>query len=183
MLCGRDEDPVRLEIDHINGNASDHWASNLRLVHHSCNARHWNQGFQSGQRVSHQPKEENMLPPPQLQLEPVSPEVRLNREYEPVFRRMCLAQVKDWKAKGETGSKSALRIEAREYVGCSREASYSYMERLFAPNGPLEEEEDQYAGAFYVRFRDPQDNNLTIEELEKKYPKEGRRFANDPSLR
>jgi hypothetical protein len=49
------------------------------------------------------------------------------------------------------------------------------MERLFAPNGPFFEKEDYYAGEYFVDFRDEKDVNLSLDDLESKYPKEGRR--------
>lgn len=52
MLCHRDADSCTLEIDHIDGNASNHMATNLRLVHHACNSRDWNRQHAKTDRKS-----------------------------------------------------------------------------------------------------------------------------------
>ena len=105
--------------------------------------------------------------------EPTSPEVLLNREYEPMFHRYCFHKVRESKTGGTTLTRSDLRIEAREYIGCSQQTSYSYFESLFAPNRPFVEKQDYFTNSTYVDFRDPKDVNLTIEELEAKYSKGG----------
>lgn len=53
------------------------------------------------------------------------------------------------------------------------------MERLFAPNGPFVEKNDYCTDLLYVDFRDPKDINLGLNELEAKYPKEGRRKSSN----
>lgn len=175
MICGRDADLASLEIDHKDGNAGNNLASNLQLVHHSCNSKQWNRMFSMGKLPSVQGKREKGLQA--AYIDSTSPEVILNREYEPTFRRYCFEQVRKVKVENGSLSKQQLRILAREFVGCSQQTSYSYMERLFAPNGPFIEKQDIYAGTFYVDFRDPRDINLSLEELTAKYPKEGRRRA------
>lgn len=179
MICGRDEmaDPrTNLEIDHKDDNASNHFASNLQLAHHVCNSRRWNRDFRNKQ-ISDQPKREIGLLAPQLELSPTSPEVKLNREYEPIFRRYCFEELKKYKKEGCALTKTELRIRAREYTGCSLQTSYSYIERLFASNGPFTVREDLCVGIIYVDFRDYKDINLNVEKLEIKYPKEGQRVS------
>ena len=182
MICGRDADTLHLEIDHINGDACNNSAANLRLAHHSCNSRAWNRSI-AVQKLSGQPKREKGLLAPQLELEPTSPEVRLNREYEPPFRRFCFQKVRESKISETTLSRGQLRLDARDYVGCSQQTSYSYMERFFSSNGPFVEKRDVYANTTYIDFRDAKDVNLTLEDLEAKYPKEGRIKSAKPELR
>lgn len=168
MICTRDAERQTLEIDHIDGNASNHWSWNLRLVHHSCNSKDWNRRHAKQTMSSVQGERERAagsIP---------SIEISLNKHYEPSFRRYCFARALESKANGTAISKNDLRIMAREFVGCSGATAYSYMERLFAPNGPLMEKLDAYDDTPYVRFRDPTDFNLTVQQLESKYPKEGR---------
>ncbi len=102
-------------------------------------------------------------------------ETSRNREYEPLFRRKSFEVVKLKWSESETITKTDLRVMVREFVGCSSQSSYSYVERLFAPEiGPLIEDEDNH---FFVRFRYHKDLNLSIEDLEAKFPKSGQRFA------
>ena len=184
-ICLREEaDPERnLEIDHIDGNAANHHASNLRLVHHSCNSKEWNRKFWGIQRPSDHCKSGRGLLASSPVLPPTSPEVRLNREYEPHFRKFCFQKVKESISSGKPISRNDLRIEARNYVGCSQQTSYSYMERLLAPNGPFVDREDAFAGIFYVAFKDYRDQNLTLVALESKFPKEGQRVSQNPEMK
>jgi hypothetical protein len=63
MICAKEEqDPLNLEIDHKDGNAANHHASNLRLVHHRCNSKEWNRRFWNMQQVSTQSKGEISTP-------------------------------------------------------------------------------------------------------------------------
>lgn len=181
MLCGRDEPDHwhDLEIHHVDGNASNHSFPNLQLAHHICNSRDWNQKQYGVHQASSQVKRGNRVLAPQF--EPA--EVVMNRQYEPLFRRFCFNKVSEASKQKSITSKSDLRIDAREYVGCSQQTSYSYMERLFAKNGPLMECADTFSGELYVRFRDPKDLNLTVADLESKYPKEGRRKSASSDLR
>ena len=183
MLCGREVDALSLEIDHKDGNAANHFASNLQLVHHSCNSREWNRTSLSVQQASDQCKREKGVLAPHVTREPTSPEVLLNREYEPMFRRYCFHKVRESKTSGTTLTRGELRIDTREYVGCSQQTSYSYFERLFAPNGPFVEKPDYFINTTYVDFRDSKDVNLTVEELEAKYPKDGMRKSSKFELR
>ena len=89
-----------------------------------------------------------------------------------MFRRYCFHKVRESKTSGTTLTRGELRIDTREYVGCSQQTSYSYFERLFAPNGPFVEKQDYFTNSTYVDFRDSKDVNLTVEELEAKYPKD-----------
>ena len=57
VICGRDADTLHLEIDHVNGDSTNHSASNLRLAHHSCNSRAWSRSF-AARKLSDQPKRE-----------------------------------------------------------------------------------------------------------------------------
>ncbi|MGD0330229.1 MAG: HNH endonuclease [Nitrososphaeria archaeon] len=184
MICGREEKDAwnNLQIDHKDGNAGNHLASNLQLAHQRCNTMQWNKMFQNRQQVSCQPKREIGVLAPSPEYQPTSPEVVLNMEYEPVFRRFCFAKAKEAKLNGPTVSRTDLRILARNYVGCSLQTAYSYMERLFAPNGPFVEKNDYCTGLLYVDFRDPKDINLGLNELEAKYPKEGQRKSSCEQL-
>jgi hypothetical protein len=179
MICSKEErDPLNLEIDHEDGNSVNHHTSNLRLVHHRCNSREWNRRFWNTQQVSTQSKRGIVLLAPQDDLMPISQEVRLNRMYEPLFRRFCLQKVLESKFNGPPVNKNELRVTAREYIGCSYQSSYSYVERLFAPNGPFFEKDDYCSGEKFVDFRDQTDVKLSLADLESKYPKEGRRLSN-----
>lgn len=81
--------------------------------------------------------------------------------------------------KDETAkTKADIRQFLREFVGCSGPTSYSYDERLYAPDiGPLLEDYDRLDGSYFVRFWNYGDYNLTVDELVQKYPKEGQRFS------
>ncbi|GIU71363.1 MAG: hypothetical protein KatS3mg003_0842 [Candidatus Nitrosocaldaceae archaeon] len=173
MICNREEPNIdNLEIDHKNGNPADHRAENLRLAHHRCNAREYHK------RMSSQCQRDATRQASSFN----SPEVILNREYEPAFRKYCFKKVLECVKNGTTIKRDDLRKEARDYVGCSLQTSYSYMERLFLDNGPLEEVEDYYTGEKYVKFKDPKDANLSVEQLMLKYPKEGRRYSKNVDL-
>ncbi len=177
MICGREEKYVdNLEIDHINGNASDHRGENLQLAHHRCNAVEYHKKMQSNQAARDIKRQASSCPSP-------NSEVILNREYEPEFRKYCFVKTLESVKSAEPITRNELRIEAREHVGCSSQTSYSYMERLFAKTGPLVEDKDLYTSTPYVRFRNPKDSDLSVEELIQKYPKEGRRYAKNVDLK
>lgn len=176
MICGQAVDAEKdLEIDHVDGNAANHLRSNLQLVHHGCNSKKWNDAFWKHQ-ATYQPQERKQMQAAQLADAPTV--VVLNREYEPIFRRYFFARIlQEHKSNSRIGRKG-LREDAREMIGCSIAAAYGYDTRLFAPTvGPLVEFVDVETGKAHVYFRDPNDYNLTVEELERKYPKEGQRLA------
>jgi len=183
MLCKRKvKDLKELQIDHIDGQSHMHWSSNLQLAHQSCNARAYHKNkFLKDPLSSYTQREKGMMTPHNRAIAPPSYEVGLNLEYEPLFRKKCFEFTKDYwlnpkKYEEIDLSKNVMRVMAREIVGCCISASYSYIERLFAPLiGPLVYELDTLTGKYYVGFRDNKDLNLTLEQIEKKYPKTGQR--------
>ena len=182
MLCGRKEkDLTKLQIDHIDGQSHIHWDYNLQLAHRECNSRAYHKNkFKKGTLSSYTQRENGMTTPQRI-LAPPSVEVGLNLEYEPLFRKKCFEITKDyWINPGKyeeiNFDKISMRVMVREIVGCGNGASYSYMERLFAPIiGPLIYQLDTLTGKHFIGFRDNKDLNLSVEQLEKKYPKTGQR--------
>lgn len=175
-ICNRIVSDVReLDIDHVDGNRRNHLASNLRLAHHICNARQYHAMLST-------PSEKEKGTHPQAYAdENEAQEIHLNKVYEPVFRRFCFEKLLEWKKAGSgVLNRRVLRAMASEYVGCSYQVAYAYMQKLFAENGALKEKEDIGTGEKYVDFRDPSDSKLSLTELEVKYPKEGKRFSMEP---
>lgn len=199
MICSREEpnSDLTLVIDHIDGNPSNHMfcmcdvsckSNNLRLAHQSCNSRQYHRSIQLS--AQHERERTMMAPQQQQQRQqqnnntyearlPKSAEIVLNEEYERLFRRYCFKLLKEKIADKKPISKKDMRITAREFTGCSLQSSYSYTERLYSPLGPFKENEDLYSGARYVTYQDIKDFNMTLEELEAKYPKEGKRYSID----
>ncbi len=185
MICGKLEDLVmgKFEIDHIDSNAGNHYSDNLRLCHHACNSKEWNRNQNNGKRVSSQHQRDRELPPPYaLGIESSTVEVRLNVEYENAFRRYCFQKVKETLLTGKSLSSSLSPRRGKRVCWLQSSTSYSYMERLFSPNGPLVQKLDQFDQSYFVDFRDKKDRNLTVVDLEAKYPKKGSRMSIDVSL-
>lgn len=193
MLCGKEvNDPwIELQIHHKDGLAHLHWASNLELAHASCNSKENNRMYwkdkltMQGVSVQTQRERKNGVLTPRFEELPIaSPEVKLNMEYEPFYRRTMFKLVKDSKNGKDNITRKQARITVREIVGCSQQTSYSYDERLYdSPVSPLLQEPDALDGTLFIRFRDYKDFNLSIDELEAKYPKQGQRFRRDPELK
>jgi len=187
MLCKRKvKDLKDLQIDHINGQSHIHWDYNLQLAHQSCNSRAYHKSkFDKDTLSSYTQRENGMTTPHPGAIAPPSYEVGLNIEYEPLFRKKCFEITKDYwlnptKYEEIQFDKVAMRVMVREIVGCGNGASYSYMERLFAPIiGPLIYQLDTLTGKYFIGFRDNKDLNLSVEDLEKKYPKKGQRHLEE----
>src|SRR3990172_12269440 len=142
MICLHDEpNPQNLQIHHKDHHAENHHASNLCLAHVDCNTRAHH--GKVGTQLSYPSKRESMMqprgyPPHPQPLEPSSLEVRLNRDYEPLYRRRSFELVKQAHAEEKVLTKTDLRQQLREFVGCGGPTSYSYDERLYANSiGPL----------------------------------------------
>lgn len=192
MLCKKDViDPwIDLQIHHKNSKSHLHWASNLELAHASCNSKENNlmykktQNNYAGVSVQLQRERKNGVLTHQFTESIASPEVKLNIEYEPYYRKTMFELVKKSRKEEVNLSRKEARVTVRELTGCSQQTSYSYDERLYdSPMSPLMQDTDDCDGALFVRFRDMKDYNLTIEELEAKYPKTGQRFRKEPEMK
>ncbi len=171
---------LNLEIHHKNGDSSNNFESNLGLAHHACNSRANQKDARPGLEREKKPAG---APGASFEmLKPVSAEIVKNEDYEPIFRRECFRiMLEANREKGSKGviSEKQLRVTAREFVGCSQQTSYSYIERLFSEKGPFEEMIDLATQDRYARFRNRGDTALSIGQLEAKYPKEGKRYSKE----
>ncbi len=96
---------------------------------------------------------------------------KLNLDHEVEYRGHMFRFITE----GRKYTRSQANNSARELSDSGKDAAYGYAARLFSDEGPLTDENPTVAGKKdVVRFKDPADYNLTLEELEAKYPKEGR---------
>ena len=104
---------------------------------------------------------------------------KLNIDYETLFRKKCFEIVKESWANAKIITKIELKTMARKDIMCSASSSYSYMERLFIPNiGPLVVSFNMFDGSYFVEFIKIKDYNLSLGDLENKYPKSGKEGDN-----
>lgn len=171
-------------VNHIDGDASNHYFDNLNLMHAWCNNqdRFKNPKSLSALHRLEKEKNKNTEPHTEISLQEIidnpktSVEVTLNIDHEIAFRRYVFQRMVEASQKGLILTAKELRADAREYSGSSLASSYSYVERLLAKTeGPLVEDYDEYAKTKFLRFRNPEDRKLTVEELMMKYPKTGKK--------
>jgi hypothetical protein len=94
----------------------------------------------------------------------------LNLDHEVDYRRFMFQFVKE----GRRYTRSQANASARELSDSGRDAAYGYASRLFSDVGPLTDLHPVTKKKDLVRFKEPGDYKLTLEELEARYPKEGR---------
>ena len=100
----------------------------------------------------------------------------LNIDYETLFRKKSFEIVKESWDNAKLITKTELKIMVRKDIGCSSSSSYSYMERLFIPIiGPLVVSFNMLDGSYFVKFNNKKDYNLSLEDLENKYPKSSKK--------
>lgn len=188
-------------VDHIDGQSTNHVAYNLRLTHHSCNSsQQWKQrmmiatapryavaleskthgvGAAVG-RDFDRPIEETIM--------------EKSRTNEKNFRKYWFEMVLQGHQEKRVVNPNQLRRDAREHCGCSRASSYSYMERLcLTENGPLIINEDATTATRFLKFRDRQVYRVleqqgikaAAEWIYSKHPLEGlvSREGKEPSLK
>ncbi|MDE2426849.1 MAG: hypothetical protein KGO96_13190 [Elusimicrobia bacterium] len=100
---------------------------------------------------------------------------KLNLDHEPAYRRACFEfLLKGTRDPEYRFTRSEMNASARELSDSGRDAAYGYAARLFSKEGPLMDKDPVTKKKDLVKFKDPGDYRLTADELEAKYPKEGR---------
>lgn len=94
---------------------------------------------------------------------------KLNLDHEPAYRRFMFSY-----AKKATFTAADAHHSARELSDTGRDAGYSYRAKLLSSAGPLTDRDPVTKKRDALRFKDPEDYRLSLDELEAKYPKEGR---------
>ena len=96
---------------------------------------------------------------------------KLNLDHEVEYRGHMFRFL----VEGKRYSRSQAHASARELSDTGRDAGYAYASRLFSDAGPLTDAHPTVPGKRdVVRFKDPADYRLTVDELQAKFPKEGR---------
>jgi len=100
---------------------------------------------------------------------------RLNLDHEVDYRRAVLGFL----LKGVTHpeyrfTRAEANASAREVSDSGRDAAYGYMARLVSHEGPVSDRDPMTQRRVPLYFKDLADYKLSPEELEAKYPKEGR---------
>jgi len=159
MICRADGRGVRLEIDHINGDPRDDSPENLRLLCHRCNVNEYHRRVDAivtgHEREKTAPNsvmseigkersgecERNDVEARKCSGDRSLPDVKhasleliINREKEPLFRRMVL--------KLAIGRSEGLTVydalnEAAERVGISSITARRYLDKMISRAGPL----------------------------------------------
>ena len=178
--------PMELWIHHVDRNIQNNFSDNLQLMHPDCHRdTHSGRPLRrlSAYYLSRLGTPTPTTPPTQLGTRrdelldnpTTTTNTRLNIEHEVPFRRACFKAVLDMFDPVVVDpekflSKLGLRRYAMAKSGSSKDASYGYMESLFAPRiGPLIVEKEENT----VKFRNAGDQKLTVEQLMERYPKEG----------
>ena len=100
---------------------------------------------------------------------------RLNLDHEVDYRRAVMGFL----LKGVTHpeyrfTRAEANASAREVSDSGRDAAYGYMARLVSHEGPVSDRDPVTQRKVPLYFKDLADYRLSPEELEAKYPKEGR---------
>ena len=181
-----------LHVHHIDGNNKNNFSDNLQLMHESC---HHDVTFGVPiRRLAPNASPRVCSPAPQnatAQLGTLRKEIladststsstRLNVLHEVPFRRACFEAVHNMYDPAILGDEKflnrlALKSYACEKSGASGDSATDYMNRLFAPIiGPLVMNEEENC----VGFRFTKDQNLSVEELEARHPKEGQNMRRE----
>jgi hypothetical protein len=163
------------DIDHIDGRPDNKDPRNLRLMHHDCNRRAYTERVRQAlaQQLGVTREREKIAQPPSPQ-DGYAP----NKNYlaEPLFRRMCFAMILGNAKDGLFPRREDMVTDLAEYIGNSKQSNYNYLSKLLSPNfGPLELFRDERDGEIRIRFKKAEDYGLSVDQLEEKYPYEGRR--------
>jgi hypothetical protein len=94
---------------------------------------------------------------------------KLNLDHEVDYRRNMIR----FAMKGDYLLTDA-HNSARELSDSGRDAAYGYRARLLSTEGPLTDKDPVTKKKAYLQLKEPSDYRLSLEELEAKYPKEGR---------
>jgi hypothetical protein len=150
-ICRLDGKEARLEIDHINGDPRDNSPENLRLLCHKCNVNEYSRRFKSMLANSAGgSKREKTHPPPleslvgersgecerkdALPVRDESLELMINREKEPLFRRVVLDMVL---SRPRPVSVFDALHEGAERVGISPLTARRYLDKMTSKAGAL----------------------------------------------
>lgn len=170
-------------IDHLNG-AANHYLDWMQLAHSACNSAEKRPAAPREVGTLHESEREKIaavelheqtLAVNVAKAENLPTVLAINYDHETEYRKYYLNAVREAAAAKQEVSRKHLRPNARERSGSSCASAYSYEERLFADKeGPLIEQRDGYSKKLYITFRHAADRNLSLDELMKKYPKEGK---------
>jgi hypothetical protein len=195
MYCGLPAQfPGELVLHHVDHRVFNSYSDNVQLYHADCNVdERW--GRPSRRLTGRDPllctpapkkdTAELLLPETGeiLADERTTPSQATNIYNETEYRRACFKATLDMYDSSITDadkymSRRQMMSYAMEVSGASQDAAYGYNRRLFAPRvGPLLVLPELDGKIKTVRFRDPKDYKLTIEQLMRKYPKEGQAYA------
>ena len=145
--CGRDPGPEgRLDIDHRDGNPTNHTPSNLRLLCRSCNTINavrrrqgigtlWEREGELGQGSVLPSTDPTVLLKSKVNYSSGSPEMQVNDEAETEFRNWAVALLI---GKGEYPVEDLI-ADGAERTGASVNAIRNYLKKLCSPSyGSLE---------------------------------------------
>jgi hypothetical protein len=162
-ICGEDAPLEHLELDHLNGDISDNRLENIRLAHHSCNAKaYWHRIRGPSLALSYQDERENKSTEAEggkdatqiihevVDYSKGSPEMQANEFAEIDYRSWLTAYVKL--------NRRILLSEAigagAEKVGVSPSTTYRYLLKLVSMEGELRKYKDKDQKRWFVTAKE-----------------------------
>jgi len=148
--CGKSA-PLKLEIDHIDGNPANDKPSNLRLLCKRCNIQLRNRQCSYSanyerEREIIEGKTATRIAKEDADYRQGSPEMKANLLFEVTYRRWLLGEIN---TQGGIDKKEAINSGA-ELVGCSPLTTRRYLEKLTCSAGCLKEDKDAMGHPYLV---------------------------------
>jgi len=168
------------DLDAIDGNHRNRWASNLRPACHSHNSTWSNTGraligewTAAGAGAEEAAEERKRMV--MSALTPIEKRILdLSRGYDNVGRTFIFQLVQEYEKHERDLDPDVARVKLRNEIGCSRPKSYDIMERLTTgDDSPMIAGRDKASGKSLLKFRHESDTFLTVNQLNEKYPSRG----------
>lgn len=182
-------------IHHIDHDSTNHYSTNLELMHLKCNMKEVAASKRSVVSTQVRSGMDTHIPKSLQNTEPIA----INQAKEPIFRQCVFERIKKDKEKGNqyrsqdgydfsTRSKKDLVSSASGFARVSVTTGKRYMVKLVSPNSPnlrelhmplivMKDGDDEY-----VAFWNTKDYDLSIPELLAKYPMNGMLESTDKSI-